>query len=250
MTLRDAIALAIERAVERRGCWDVQVGRGDHRWAEITAAVDGSLQLAMYPDFFVRRWLMRSRRELEPAAMRSLGFETYEFGWLKPIRAYGGADREAAATLERVFVEQLDASLDDDASVDESYPGVLPDRPAPPPDASHAEHIRASLELFDIDPEADVCIHAGLPSAMYLQLALDADGRVVMIVTQRDDERPEIPGFAPDDELAWAVHATFDIAEIPAVAAEVLHDHLSIDPVEPLFVELGSEELPYESIPA
>lgn len=62
----------------------------------------------------------------------------------------------------------------------------------------------------------------------------------MVVVTPRDGVRLEIPGFVPDDELESAVQATFEIHEIPAVAADVLHDRLSIDPAEPLFEELGS----------
>ena len=62
----------------------------------------------------------------------------------------------------------------------------------------------------------------------------------MVVVTPRDEVRPEIPGFGPDDEIEWAVQATFEIQEVPAVAAEVLHERLSVDPAEPLWVELGT----------
>ena len=93
--------------------------------------------------------------------MRSLGVEEAEFGWLKTIRAYGGAGREATGSLERVYTEHLEASLDEDATVDEIHTGVVPGQPLPSPDAPHTEHIRASLALFVLDPEGDVLIDAG-----------------------------------------------------------------------------------------
>jgi hypothetical protein len=240
MTLRSGIALAIERAVERRGCWVVETSRSSSRRAWVIAAVDGSLQLGVPREWEERRGLRKSQRFLGRDAMRSLGFEEAEHGWFKPIRAYPGVAREAAGILEGVFTEQFGASLDDDATVDEEYPGVVPGRPVPPPDAPHEEHIRASLALFDVDPEADVCIHAGLPSHLFLQLSLSQDGRVVVVVTPREEVRPEIPGFGPDDEIEWAVQAAFEIEEVPAVATGLLHERLSVDAADPLWVELGT----------
>jgi hypothetical protein len=246
MKLRAAISLAITRAVEQRGSWEVVVGGGYERWANITAAVDGSLELVV-PVEWVRRGLLRqSRRQVDPAAMQLLGFRVEAYVWVKPIRAYAGAGAEARATLERVFTELLDASLEDDSTCEEDYPGVVPGRPASPPDASHAEHIRASLALFDFDPDGDICIHAGLPSCLYLQLALEPGRRVTVDVTCGDDERPEIPGFEPSPEVESGVRASFDLKEVPAVGARLLHERLSVDPTDPLFVELGSERLAQE----
>ena len=246
MKLDAAIDVAISRAIEQRGSWLVEVGTGYERWARITPAVDASLELLVPLDWVRCRLLLQSRRVVDPAAMRMLGFRDTEFGWLKPIRAYAGAKAEATGTLERVFTDMLDASLADESTCYEDYPGVVPGRPAPPIEASHAEHIRASLALFEFDPDGDVLIHAGLPSWLYLQLSLVHGRRVSVDVTSRDEEPPEIPGFEPSPEVEGGVCASFDLDEVPEVAAGLLHDSLSVDPEDPLFVELGSVRLPYE----
>ena len=241
MELREAIPTAIARALEVRGSYEV-TGKGPERWTSVTAAVDGSMEIVV-PLRAPKRPFLRGGEPLAAEPLRSLGFEVFEFGWLKPLRAYPGATKEAAAAIERVFVEMLSSSRGDKATVDLDYPGLVPGCPGPPPDAPHAEHIRDALAVFSLDPETDLCVRAGLPSCLYLQLALAPDGQVHVDATIEEDRRPEIPGFAPSPEVELGVRATYPLAEVADAAAAVMHEHLRVSPAEPLFIELSSDVL-------
>ena len=101
-----------------------------------------------------------------------------------------GAAERAADGIERLFTGPLERSLDEGAGLWFDYPGLVPGRPAPPPEASHAEHLQAAMAIFDLDTDAGVLISAGLPSHMYRQVSLAGDQPVDVHVTGRDGEPP------------------------------------------------------------
>ncbi len=177
MTLREAIALAVERAVAVRGCYDIWPDGDSSRSVNVAVAVDGSFE-SYLRDLGPPGGLLRRRGPLDAAAMGELGFRLHEQLWALGVAPYPGAGQSLVATLERLFSGPLEASLDGGAELWHDYSGLVPGRPAPAPHAPLTEHLRASIGLFEVDPDAAVVVHAGLPSRTRLEFFLAEPGVV------------------------------------------------------------------------
>lgn len=245
MRVRDAIGAAIERAIEVRGTYVVELKRDPGMRVHVSAAVDGSLELVVQDQGRPKGLLRRSRGALDPAEMHALGFRM-DHAWVSTVPAHPGAAAGAASTMERLFTGPLGISLDANAELWCDYTGVVPGWPMAPAGAPYAEHLRVTTALFELDPDADILIAAGRPSWTYLHLQLTDHGRVEVHVTGREGEPLEIPGFTASSEIEGALQSDYELEELPAVAAGLLHEHLAVGEGEPLFIELGSLILPDE----
>ena len=244
MTLREAIRAAIARALETRGCCDVELERDGALRVSVIAAADGSLEV-LTNDRGSRKGLRRRREALDRYEMAAVGFQPQRDIWVLLVPGLPGAAERAADGIERLFTGPLERSLDEGAGLWFDYPGLVPDRPVPPPDAPHVEHLQASMAIFELDPEADVIISAGAPSDLFLQFSLAGDNRVEVHVTGRGGERPPpIAGYTDSPEIERALWAEHERETFPRTAADLLHDQLGVAEGDPLFVYLSSGALP------
>ena len=232
------------QALEVRGSYDIELKRDVELRVSVSAAVDGSLEVVTN-DRGPRKGLLRSRGALDRYEMAAIGFHPQEGIWTLAVAGQPGAAERAIDAIERLFTGPLERSLDERAELWFDYPGLVPGAPAPPPEAPHAEHIEASMAIFELDREADVILSAGVPSSLFLQFSLAGDDLVQVHVTGRNGEPPPpIAGYTDSPEIEGGLFSELDRETFPAAAAALLHDDLGVGETEPLFVYLSSDVVP------
>lgn len=185
----------------------------ERRWCAVCAAVDGSLELRVGEPGSV--WRRRERRRGE-AWLRDHGFVHVIDAWANPIAPAMSA-WSCAQILDDALREGLAVPADADLVEVLVHPGVIGPADPPPPDTSHAEHIRFALVALAERGRGKLVIEGGRPASAWAW-AFAVDGELIVS-----------PESGDDDE--WTVSlADQDVAD----AADRLID--GRDPQAPLFI--------------
>ena len=213
------IEQAVNRAVELRGTVMLAVRDEEHQWCGVCAAVDGSLELRIGEP---RGGWWRGERRRGEAWLRDHGFVHVIDAWAKPIRR-DTSPRSCAQTLGIALREGLAAPEDADLVEALVHPGVIGSADPPPPEASHAEHIRCAVVALAQRGDGKLAIEGGRPASTWAWVFAIGDELILS------------PESADDDE--WSVPlADADVAGAADHLTDVLHNRLGRDQHATLFI--------------
>ena len=192
----------------------------ERQWCAACAAVDGSLELRVGEPGSV--WRRRKRHRGE-AWLRDHGFIHVIDAWVKPV-ARASSAWSCAQELDHALREGLAAPAGLDLVEVLVYPGMIGRADPPPPNASHAEHIRFALVALAQRGRGKLSIEGGRPASTWAW-AFIIDGALVL--------SPE----SPNDDDEWDVSlAQEEVARAADRLTELLHDQFGRDPQAPLFI--------------
>jgi hypothetical protein len=211
------IEQAVKRAVELRGTVMLAARENERQWCAVCAAVDGSLELRVGEPGSV--WRRRERHRGE-AWLRDHGFVQVIDAWAKPVRC--GTSPRSCARTEAALREGLAAPEGADFVEALVHPGAIGSAEPPPPEASHAEHIRFALVALARRRDGKLSIEGGRPASTW-GWAFAMDDELIL--------SPE----SPDHE--WRVPLTDEDAADAAVRlTDVLHKQPGRDRHGSLFI--------------
>ena len=205
------IEQAVKRAVELRGT--VMLAVRDN----VGVAVDGSLELLVGKPGGVLGGGARRRRK---AWLRDHGFVKGIDAWAKPVTR-GTSAWSCAQMLDHALREGLAVCANADLVEVLVHPGLIDRTDPPPPEASHAEHIRFALARH---ARGKLVIQGGRPASTWAW-AFVIDGELILSPESNDN----------DDE--WKVPiADEDVANAAERLTDVLHTELGRERQAPLFI--------------
>jgi hypothetical protein len=176
------IEQAVNRAIALRGTVMLAARDNERQWCAVCAAVDGSLELRVGEPG--KGW--RRQRRTGEAWLRDHGFIHVIDAWAKPVTSAGSA-WSCAQTLDHALREGLAASSDVALVEVLVHPGVIGDAEPPPPEASHAEHIRFALSALAERGRGKLDIQGGRPAATWAW-AFASDGALILSPESADDQ--------------------------------------------------------------
>jgi hypothetical protein len=214
------IEQAVHRAVELRGTVMLAVPDNDRQWCAVGVAVDGSLELRVGKPGGV---LGGHARRTGTAWLRDHGFDKVIDAWAKPVTR-GTSAWSCAQMLDHAMREGLAVPAGADLVEVLVHPGVIDRSDPPPPEASHAEHIRFALLALAHHGRGKLVIEGGRPASAWAW-AFVIDDELILSPESNDN----------DDE--WKVPtADEDVADAADRLTDVLYTGAGRDPRAPLFI--------------
>ena len=214
---------ATEQALRLRGVVMLSASGDEDRWCAVCAAVDGSLEVRVGEPR--GGWLRRRQRREREQWLSDHGFVHRIDAWTAPA-PFGVTASWCAQTLSAALHHAFDVSPDAELVEVLVHPGLPGD--APPPDAPHAEHVRAALATLVEAGRGKACFEGGRPADTW-SWAFVADGELVL--------SPEPAELDPAYDADWMVPLA--PSGVPAAAERLtatMHGEPGRSASDPLFI--------------
>ena len=218
---------AAEHALRVRGIVMLSAAGDEERWCAICAAIDGSL-LEVRVGEPLGGWLRRRQRREEERWLRDHGFVHGFDAWTAPA-PYGATPSWCAHTLSAALEHAFEVPPGAELAEVLVHPGFLDESRAAPPDAPHADHVRAALHQLVRHGRGHVGFAGGRPSSVWGGAHL-VDGELVLDPVSKEPD--------PAYEVEWSV--ALDPSEVDTAAERltaVMHDRPGRSAADPFLVQ-------------